>query len=1531
MSKARKKINPKKFRLIFGGILLLILVIFVGLKLWTNNRVKAAWFDDSYGYRKLITFTHNAALTNRRVTITIDTATLITAGKMQSNCADSRFTDINGQLLQYQLTASCNNASTTYDVVFPTIINGANNGYFYYGNPLALSMSQDVSGFTSLSPSGGSPAFATEEKGTGPVGYWKFDEGTDNTCQNGTDDECDSIKSNNMTSGSTTAAPTWQTEDLCVSGKCLFLDGSNDYAEKTSPVGLPSGNVAKTISGWFRTGSGSTGGHEVMFGFGDPSSAHDFQFGIYSSHEWSVFGYGSGNDWKSSVTDSSYTDNKWHFATITYDGTTTKMYFDGVLKDSTSSFSWNTTTTAATIGSQASSHGSYYNGFIDDFKIYSYARSQAQINTDYIKGATSKGSSAVLGMADQSYLSNGLVGYWKMDETSWTNDCSTATVTDSSGNANNLKSCPNTTGPTGGGVGKFGNGGTFDGSNDYLDLTTAVNLPTTDAAQTISVWYKVASNPAGAQDMVHTEGGFDEVDLGFKSSNIIVSKYGGTTLVSATPPTAGVWNHIVYVFDGLTHYLYINGVLQNTSTVSPNTGWSISHISIGSNKGVSQFFSGTLDDVRYYNRALSPAEVNNLYNWAPGPINYWNFDANNGTTAYDRGTSNDNGSFNGSLNANSWIPGKFGSALTFNGSSDYVGGTLSPTLANSSFSISGWIYQNLSPSGDQTWFRSGSVAGTDTLLHLRIQNTGLIRMGFYADDLDTATGVFVPGQWNYVSYTFDASSKAKKIYYNGVLVASGTASGNFSGNGTYSIGSSAGSEFWNGKIDEVKIYNYVTSPSQIIENMNGGHPVGGSPIGSQIIKWSLDEQNGSTVNNSGFGAPSYGGTTSGTSWLTNTACKINGCLNFSGTTNNVAAGSPTFFDGLTTMSVTFWMNSQTAFNSNYSVISKIDSSSNAWQIRTTGAGDQLRIVISNAATDTSNYCVTSGLAFTLSTWQHVAVVYDGTAPTGSNIKVYLNGVAWTCSVTGTIPTAIRTSTATLRLGQNAAGGSGFIGYLDEVKIYNTALTASQVLIDYNQGLSVNYGVGGPLESSVSSDGTGAAPVGYWPFEENTGTTANDKSGNGNTGTLTNGPIWATGKIGQAINFDGADDVVDAGSGSNLDDLSSMTLEAWIYPRSLGGGSLSRIMEKAATVTTLGWRWQLNSSNSIIFAQDYAGTDLSRTSANNVFSLNTWSHVVVTWTGSSTATTIHIYVNGVETGYGTTTNGTSTRVSDAAQTLKIGNTTDGTRGFNGLIDDAKVFNYVRTPAQIAYDYNRGTPIAWWQFDECQGSTMHDASGNGFNGTWHGSSGSQTSVGTCNTSSTAWGNGATGKFNSSLNFDGTDDFVDVYSSGFNSAFNGASGTVSLWAKVTDSSVWTDGASRTLAYFKVDANNKLIFYKNSISNEIEADYYAGGVGNGDFIATSTTDWFNFVVTWDKTADKFIHYFNGKQIQSFSGLGTWAGNLDSVSTGIGASDQFSDNPWKGQIDDVRVYNYALSPTQIKTIYNDAFSVFYGPVTGSP
>src|SRR3989304_3145824 len=131
-----KKI-PRRWRIFFDLLFVagLLPVVFLTL---TSSRVARAWFDDSWAYRALLTFNNSgSAVTDQKVKFDIDTAALISAGKIQNDCGDSRFTDISGNLLQYYLDnagGDCNTTSTDYYVLIPVINAGDNLLYHYYGN-----------------------------------------------------------------------------------------------------------------------------------------------------------------------------------------------------------------------------------------------------------------------------------------------------------------------------------------------------------------------------------------------------------------------------------------------------------------------------------------------------------------------------------------------------------------------------------------------------------------------------------------------------------------------------------------------------------------------------------------------------------------------------------------------------------------------------------------------------------------------------------------------------------------------------------------------------------------------------------------------------------------------------------------------------------------------------------------------------------------------------------------------------------------------------------------------------------------------------------------------------------------------------------------------------------------------------------------------------------------------------------------------------------------------------------------------------
>jgi hypothetical protein len=151
----------------------------------------------------------------------------------------------------------------------------------------------------------------------------------------------------------------------------------------------------------------------------------------------------------------------------------------------------------------------------------------------------------------------------------------------------------------------------------------------------------------------------------------------------------------------------------------------------------------------------------------------------------------------------------------------------------------------------------------------------------------------------------------------------------------------------------------------------------------------------------------------------------------------------------------------------------------------------------------------------------------------------------------------------------------------------------------------------------------------------------------------------------------------------------MTVSARIKAASMGEGGKGRIVDKSTGVApTNGW-CVFAENNQIKMLVDYTTTDLVRPSVA-VITPGTWYHVVVTWTGSGTATNAKIYVDGGEVSYATSTDGSGTRVSDATANFSIGNDSTEARTFDGSLDSVAVFNRVLTTNEILAIYRSGLP-------------------------------------------------------------------------------------------------------------------------------------------------------------------------------------------------------------------------------------------------
>jgi hypothetical protein len=213
------------------------------------------------------------------------------------------------------------------------------------------------------------------------------------------------------------------------------------------------------------------------------------------------------------------------------------------------------------------------------------------------------------------------------------------------------------------------------------------------------------------------------------------------------------------------------------------------------------------------------------------------------------------------------------------------------------------------------------------------------------------------------------------------------------------------------------------------------------------------------------------------------------------------------------------------------------------------------------------------------------------------------------------------------------------------------------------------------------------PTAWWRLDEGAGNTTTDATGHLAAGTLANGANWTQDRraVISAVMFDGSQSVVDAGAGASVNDLASISIAAWIRPASfaLPNGDGQRIVAKEGDVSTGRWMLIVDGTAQLAFVRDFTALELRRMTTAGALALAQWQHVAVTWDGSSLASSVRLYVGGVEATAATVMqDADGTFVSDAGLHVLIGNRLATDRGFDGAIDDVQIYRRVLSSGEIA---------------------------------------------------------------------------------------------------------------------------------------------------------------------------------------------------------------------------------------------------------
>jgi hypothetical protein len=211
-------------------------------------------------------------------------------------------------------------------------------------------------------------------------------------------------------------------------------------------------------------------------------------------------------------------------------------------------------------------------------------------------------------------------------------------------------------------------------------------------------------------------------------------------------------------------------------------------------------------------------------------------------------------------------------------------------------------------------------------------------------------------------------------------------------------------------------------------------------------------------------------------------------------------------------------------------------------------------------------------------------------------------------------------------------------------------------------------------------------VAAYNFNEGSGTTVADASGNGLTGTLQGATWTAAGKYGNALSFDGSSSYVDLGNPAQLQITGSLTLSAWVKAAANPADD-GQIIAKSDS----GFGWQLKTSpdtgpHTFGYRLSGGGDVLAKRYSTTVRSLNVWYHVAGVYDAAASA--LDIYVNGVLDD-GTLRGTIPPFQSNSAVNVNIGRRSGGFY-FNGIIDNVRIYNRALSAPEIQADMN--TPVS-----------------------------------------------------------------------------------------------------------------------------------------------------------------------------------------------------------------------------------------------
>ena len=580
------------------------------------------------------------------------------------------------------------------------------------------------------------------------------------------------------------------TTDAIVGSHALVIDSSrSQYIDFGNPPELPAGRSARSMCGWGKTNT-VAGGWRWIVTYGSPGTSQAMFIGINGT---ALYGGGYGDD----IFQSNFWEvGVWHHICLTYDGTTARLYADGIELVSAAK-NWDLIQSRAHIGRQVNDIAEFWDGAIDDVHIYDHALSETEIKKLAAVPKVTRPSPADGSIHEDTWVS-----------LSWTAGAYAVSY-------------------------DVYFGENFDNVNSGAEETFQGNQTST---------YFVIGFP-----------GFPYPDGLVPGTTYYWRVDGVDDLHPDSPWTGDVWSFMVP-----SKKAYGSSPADGARFIEPDTDLSWTG-GFGA-KLHTVYFGESFDDVN--NAAgglpqgtttytLDPLELGKTYYWRvdefdavktykgdlwsfrtqpvipisdPNLVAWWKLDEGSGNNALDWSGHGNHGQLRGGPQ---WVSGYDGIALEFDGSDDYVnfGNPSDFPSGTSARSMCGWARTD-TVAGGWRWIAAYGSPGTSQAMFIGINGADLYGGG-YGDDV-LQSNFWQVGVWHHICLTYDGTTA--RLYADGINVA--TESKNWDlVSGRAHIGRQVNDlvEFWDGAIDDVRIYNKALTQDEIMQAMRGDPTLAWNP------------------------------------------------------------------------------------------------------------------------------------------------------------------------------------------------------------------------------------------------------------------------------------------------------------------------------------------------------------------------------------------------------------------------------------------------------------------------------------------------------------------------------------------------------------------------------------------------------------------------------------------------------------------------------------------------------------------------------